>query len=108
MEKELPLGPNMSFGGVPPWAKTSGKDPRLERRRVLMVVSENRKVRLEGAEERQRERAAKAYSKAANDKIDAAHAPFTTAPPVEVRRSIETRPFPSRDGVIIAAARSRI
>ena len=37
------------------WPKTSGKDPRLERRRVLMVVSENRKVRLEGAEERQRE-----------------------------------------------------
>ena len=108
MEKELPLGPNMSFGGVPPWAKTSGKDPRLERRRNLIVVSEERKVRLGNAEERQRERSAIAYEKAAKDKIEAAHRPFTTAPPVEVRRSIQTRPFPSRDGVIIAAARSRI
>ena len=42
----------MSFGGVPPWAKVTGKDPRLERRRNLIVVSEERKVRLGNAEER--------------------------------------------------------
>lgn len=84
----------MSFGGVPPWAKVTGKDPRLERRRNLIVVSEERKVRLGNAEERQRERSAKAYEKAAKDKIEAAHMPFTTAPAVEVRSNARN-PAPS-------------
>ncbi len=84
----------MSFGGVPPWAKVTGKDPRLERRRNLIVVSEERKVRLGNAEERQRERSAKAYEKAAKDKIEAAHMPFTTASAVEVRSNARN-PAPS-------------